>query len=444
MSELAFPDLEFPEVADEVVDAAPPSASAPAAPVMSKEVALATIKTTALAELTAVGKGIAELRTTHGSTDYDITTPKGMALATARRLAVRTVRYKVPHVVKARKAELKDISDALVAEGDRITAELKAIEDTHDALITAEETRRANEKAERERLAAERKAGFDARIAGIRACVAKCQGITSARIADGIAKVESIPVDASGWEEFATEAALAKTETLDAMRSLYTSTKAAEDIEAAAAEERARLELVAKQQAEESARLKKVADDLAAEQQKARDELAAQQAAFADKVAAFEASQRKAAEPVPVAIDPVGESAPATYIDDDGVITNTATGQPVQTLDEGAPIALSSEVAGILDAGRQEVLQAFAPATLTPAIAPTPAAPLNPVPAGPNFNAGNLAARLGFSLTVDFIEKTLGVQHCSTMKSSTYWRASDFPVICDALIAHLTKAKATA
>lgn len=276
--------LEFPTIverADEVVDAAPVAALT-----ISKELALATLRTTAMSELSAVSRGIAELKAKHGATDYDIATPKGYKLATERRHAIRQVRYKVPHVVKARKAELKEIGEAVGTEGDRIVAALKAIEDPHDLAIEAEDTRRAAEAARLKALNDERIARHESAIAAIRGCVARAQGLPSARIADGIEKVAAIVIDPAVFEEFAVPAANAQCETLEAMRKLFDAAKAQEDAEEAREAQRVEQARIAEEQRVESERLATIAADV----KKAADKLAAD-------MAAFEAKQRAAAEP---------------------------------------------------------------------------------------------------------------------------------------------------
>ena len=86
-----FPTIEavpMPAAVTEVLDATP--AQAPA------ETAIALMRRTTLAELSAVERGIAKLKADHGATDYDITTPKGLQLA-------RTIQRKGTTVVMAKK-----------------------------------------------------------------------------------------------------------------------------------------------------------------------------------------------------------------------------------------------------------------------------------------------------------------------------------------------------
>jgi hypothetical protein len=235
-----------------------------------RPLALASLRTSALAELTAVERGIAALRAEHGSTNYDVTTPHGMTIAKARRHAIRLVRFEVPKVVKAKKAELADIREAVQTEGDRIIAALRQIEDPHDALITAEEEKRRIEKEAREAAEAEareqariaeaaRKAKHESGIATIRGYVAMAQGLTSAQITSGMAKLAGLCLD--GFEEYFDAAEAATRETmllLDDMRNVALAREeAAARIEAQrieqeriAAEQRAEAERLAAERAE--------------------------------------------------------------------------------------------------------------------------------------------------------------------------------------------------
>lgn len=263
--------LEFPplETTAEVVEAPPVVASS------------------ALVELSAVDRGLADLAAEHGSTNYDITTPIGYRLATARRFAIRQVRFRVPKVVEARKAELKEAAAAVTAEAERIIRALRAIEDPHHALIEAEDARRAAIKAEQERIEAEaarietaRVAEHESRLATIRRYLSHAEGLPSSRVALGIESLEAMQIDPAVWEEFADAAASVRAETLEAMRALHQRTKAYEDAEAAAKAEAARLEALRIEQeriAAEQAERQRVLDEQAAELRRREEALAAEQ-----------------------------------------------------------------------------------------------------------------------------------------------------------------------
>lgn len=259
MSELAdFPTIEtapMPAHVTEVLDAAP--AQAPA------ETAVVLMRRTTLAELSAVERGIAKLKADHGATDYDISTPKGLQAAKDHRLAVREVRYQIPHTVKARKAELKEVAEALDSEAERITAELLKIETPHDDAIKAREKVLADEKAERERIAAERAQKQADGVAGIRGYLTRAQttaDMTAERVGKGIALLEAMTFSAGDWLD-PVAAASAQCETLEGMRALQATLKARE-------EEAARLEQQRLEQQRQAAELAEAQAKLQAEQQR--------------------------------------------------------------------------------------------------------------------------------------------------------------------------------
>lgn len=90
-------------------------------------------------------------------------------------------------------------------------------------------------------------------------------------------------------------------------------------------------------------------------------------------------------------------------------------------------------------AAEQPVAQAPAPTVSTPAAAPSPE-PAHPLPspgtiASPMINLGTINERLGFNVTADFLAQ-LGFP-CVTVKNAKQYRASQFPLIVQALIDHL-------
>lgn len=60
----------------------------------------------------------------------------------------------------------------------------------------------------------------------------------------------------------------------------------------------------------------------------------------------------------------------------------------------------------------------------------------------PTMKLGEICARLGITLTAGVIEDVLGIAPAKVEKASKLYRPSDFARICDALIAHVQKAKA--
>jgi hypothetical protein len=220
-----------------------------------------------LVQYTKTEAALAELRKKYKDATFDLTTTKGDKEARAARLELVTLRG----VLEKRRKEFKkpalEFGQKIDAEAARITAEIKALETPIDEQIVADENRRATEKAERERIEAERIAGHHQRLAVMRSCATRAHGLPSARIANGIAQVEAIMLGVTAWEEFAEDAATAKDETLTAMRAMFNTAKAHEDEQARVEAQRLENERIAADNRAAAERL--------VEQQRALDEQAA-------------------------------------------------------------------------------------------------------------------------------------------------------------------------
>jgi len=422
MNDLAdFPTIEaapMPAHFTEVLDAKPAQ--------QQPETAVALMRRTTLAELSAVELGIAKLKADHGATDYDITTPKGLQLAKDRRLAVREVRYQIPHTVKARKAELKEVGEALEAEAERITAELMAIEKPHDDKIKAREQQLADEKAERERIAAERAAAQANGIAAIRAFVARANApdMTAERLASGIKALGEMTFPADAWLD-PVAAANAQCETLDTLRTIHAMLTereaAAARLEAQRIEnERLAAELAAQQRQldEQQAELDRQAQEQrqrlereAAEAERQRRETAE---AEARQRAEDEAERNRLAELEARRLQEVTTAAKSMA---------DAIAQPA------APIALTPEVSAAAPA---EPVKPVITVDLDTTPPPPPPAAEEPA----TLKLGTICERLGFSLTEAFIAG-LGIERRGTDKRAVLYRESDWPAIKAALITKL-------
>lgn len=231
-----------------------------------------------LVQYTKTEAALAQLRQKYQGATFDLTTTKGDKEARAARLELVTLRGLLEKGRKELKKPALEFGQKIDAEAARITAEIKALESPIDQQIVADEARRAAEKAERERVEAARIASHQNRLTAIRSCATRAQGLPSARIANGIAQVEMVGVDAELWEEFADEAVTAKVETLAAMRAMFDAAKARED-------EQARVE---------AQRLEN--ERIAAENRAAAERLAEQQRALDAQAAALKAEREAKAE----------------------------------------------------------------------------------------------------------------------------------------------------
>ena len=262
---------------------------------------------------------LANLRSKYKGVAYDLTTTKGDKEARAARLELTTLRTSLEKKRKEFKAPALEFGKKIDSEAARITAEIVELEKPIDEQIKADEARRAAEKAERERIEAERVASIKSKIEHIRAFATKCHGISSERIKNGIEQVKLIDVSESVFSEFASDANAAKCDTLDAMAQAYTVATEREAEAARVEAQRIENERIAAEQKRlndirdaEFAEQKRLAELQLAEHQRLIDEgnakLAAQQAELdrqareikeaADKIAQekAEAEAKKQAE----------------------------------------------------------------------------------------------------------------------------------------------------
>lgn len=216
--------------------------------VTTEVISIDAVRTAALAELNPIAAGIAAMTTKFENVVYDVSTPKGMKEATAARLEIREVRYKVPHIVKERRAQLRDVTNDLQAEGDRIVAALLALETPIDQQITAEQTRKAEEKAREQK----RVADLRTRIAAINATPGHNTGKTAAEIEAALTEMReaSVPQD---FAEFQAEAATAHANAIAKLETMLDERKKYEADQAELAAFRAR-EAEARRVADEAAR----------------------------------------------------------------------------------------------------------------------------------------------------------------------------------------------
>jgi hypothetical protein len=218
--------------------------------------------------------GLAELKADLAGKTYDLATSKGDQAARADRLRCVTLRTTLEKRRKAFKEPALAFGKMIDSEAARITKEIEAIEAPIDAQIKADERRRAEEKAEKARIEAERCATHERNTAAIRAYFTRCTGLSAERIATGIELLDAMVIDEDAWAEYAERAVLAKAETLSAMRSLHATTLAAE-------QEAARIEVQRVEQARvvvEQAERQRALDAERAELERWQDELDAQRA----------------------------------------------------------------------------------------------------------------------------------------------------------------------
>ena len=363
---------------------------------------------------------LAHMRHRFGGVVYDLTTTKGDKEARAARLELVTLRTSLEKQRKTFKEPALTLGRKIDDEAARITAEIKALETPIDEQINADENRRAAEKAERERIEAERIAAHQTKLAAMRGCVARAQGLPSARIAKGIEQVEAIMLGVTAWEEFAAEATTAKQETLAAMRVMFDAAKAREDEDARvevqrieneriAAENRAAAERLAEQQRAldaQAAALK--AEQDAIDARKAEEAAKLQREADEKRRSEEAEAQRKAQAEIAVAATPAPEV--KTY-DNGAPMFSTTTFK-----DNGEPIMLTPE-------GKRSVFCDLNDDMPDASEKPT-------------LKLGEINARLALlAVTADDLAE-LGFA-ATLERGSKLYRPSDFPRICAAIVRHV-------
>lgn len=238
----------------------------------------------------SVAAGLADLATKYKNTVYAVATTKGMEEAKAARMEVREARFKVQRALEAAKSPLNTLKADITARANEIIAQITPLEDPIDAQIKAEEKRKADEKAERERVEAEARAAIDAQVEAIRGFVINSTGMSSADIAGMIEGVERIVVELEVFGDRTGEAQQVKAKVLEQLAIMRDN---------AAAMELERAELARQQEemrAAQEAEQKRQAEARAAEAQRLADERAALEKERAEMKAQAEAmaAERKA------------------------------------------------------------------------------------------------------------------------------------------------------
>ncbi len=205
---------------------------------------------TAITEYRPTAAALAHLRAKYAA-PFDATTAAGLAAAKAARAEIRDLRGKLEKTRAEIKAPVLAQGKLIDDEARRINAELLAIEEPIDAAIKAEERRKADEKAARERVEAARVAVLQARIDVIRQRVLAVANRDAAAIRSALAEARAFEPDPDAFAERWPNAMQAIGEVRLALETLLAEREAREAREAEdAARLRAQREELARRQAE--------------------------------------------------------------------------------------------------------------------------------------------------------------------------------------------------
>ena len=201
---------------------------------------------TAITEYRPTAAALAHLRAKYAA-PFDATTAAGLAAAKAARAEIRDLRGKLEKTRAEIKAPVLAQGKLIDDEAKRINAELLAIEEPIDAAIKAEERRKAEEKAERERA----EAALQAQIDAIRRRVLDVANRDAAAIRSALAEARAFEPDPDAFAERWPNAMQAIGEVRLALETLLAEREAREAREAEeAARLRAQREELARRQAE--------------------------------------------------------------------------------------------------------------------------------------------------------------------------------------------------
>lgn len=340
-----------------------------------------TIAQAALALFSPLETDVTTLADRHRNVVFDMSTPKGFKAAKDARLELReSGRFAVQRLRDKTKDQLNDCKKVIEDEATRLIEIVEPVETFIDGQIKVHEKKLADEKAERDRIEAERKQKHLNAIAKIEGYVAMAEGLPIERIEAGLAYVRDIDVSAEVFADFAVRASAQKDATIRALEKMITEAR-----ERAAAEE---LRL-------ENERL-----------QAQLDELKRQQPAAAP-----------AAEP-----------------------TDTPAAQGEEQRQEAAPVRPRPTLASY-SVRRAVHAPIAAPAPIQQALPVAPAANESADQGAPTLRIGVIAERLGFALTAEQL-RGLGIEPASRERGATLYHEHQFPQICDALARRAAEAKA--
>lgn len=233
------------------------------------ELAKVDLRAVALAQFGNWRGDVAAARKTLTGVVHDNSTAAKLAdLVALRNRLIRTPRAEVRKVSKAVKSRLASVSKDVGAEEDAAVAAYDDIEPLITPQIEAGQKRLDDEKAERDRLAAERELKRQAELAGITEFLERAnstEGMTAERVGKGIAMLEALTFGAEDWID-PVAAAKVQAQTIEGMRQLQATLKAREDAAAQMEAQRQANERMAQQLAAQQAALDAQAATLRAEQ----------------------------------------------------------------------------------------------------------------------------------------------------------------------------------
>ncbi len=367
---------------------------------------LATVQT-AVAGFDVIAAGMAALSKAHPlDVVADASTKDGMQVLKDGYNAWKTPRLELERRRKEAKAPVVALGRNIDAFAGRLEEQLRVGENHYGRQIEAYKAEQAR-KAEEARVAEEqRKAKHEKALSVIRSYSAMATGLPSTRIAAGIAKLEAMRFGAE-WEEYASRAVIAQTETLVQLRTMLDQAKASE-----AAAEAARIKQEEEARQREQDRIEN--ERKAAELKAAAEALETKAAELRRREQEFDAL-REAVQQTNQAADDMNKADGGFDVSEAQADAARAT-LGAKLTDTPASMLTPAELAIARQQAQQdaEPLRADAVAAAKQAAQRQQAPHLAVVPKAaeePTVKLGEINALMGegFSMTESFITKTLGI-----------------------------------
>jgi len=436
-----------------------------------------------LTEFDRVSAGLAELEARYPKDAiYPVETTKGMKDAIEHRAAYRDPRVLVEKARKMAKAPLLALGKNIDARAKWITEQLAAGEDPVDQQIKAEEARKEAERQARAAAEAARVLKIQEALAEISQNVLVACGKTSVEVRELSEQMHATLPDPDVFQEMLPQAKAAWASGIEKLEvtlkaKLFDEAEAARIAAEQAAEEERR-----KQEAARLEALRVENERIAEEQRKAAEAMAEERRKFEEEKAAMQAEKDRLAK-----LEEDRRSRIAARFNRyeellavDGSTSSSEINMTIARLTSNAPseetyaerleeaqekhaqvlahlqVILLAAVAreeaaemGRLAAEARAAAEAAGSAAASPAVIPV-AAPVSqvrqpdpaPAPADetPTLTLGTINARLGFTVTADFLTG-LGFTPVQ-VKAARLFRESQFGAICSAIADHALKVAA--
>lgn len=338
-----------------------------------------TIAQAALALFSPLETDVQTLAERYRDVAFDMSTPKGFKSAKEARLELReSGRFAVQRLRDKTKDQLNDCKKVVDGEATRLIEIVEPVEAAVDEQIKVHEKKLADEKAERDRKEAERAQRHLDAIAKIERYVTMAEGLPIERIEAGLAYVREIDVSAEVFEDFTVRAQAQKDVTIRALEKIISE-----------ARERAAAEALRI----ENERLQAQLDEMKRKQDAA-------------------AAPAPAAEPEPEPLPREQQAAAARAVP-------VAANDPAPAVSAAAPDPLEPSLFAVSHGTSRA------------------AAPETP----PTLSLGQITERLGVALPAAFL-RTLGFEPAARERGAVLYHERDYPRMCDALVRHVTEAKA--